>query len=164
MLAVPATSRTQTYSTQHHQIDLIKSTIVRIATSTDCKDWNLMRDQFAESVLVHSETGIPAIHMPSSKLVDWATYVFQSVESSHFLSNIEVHFNAANPGQAETVSYWRAVHRSPASPCEGARLIHSRCQHTLIRTEDGWKVTEIRTISLEDQNQASAPHKQKTAA
>jgi hypothetical protein len=163
MTIVTQESRFQAEDVRLEEVYKITRTLIRIANSTDAKDWTTFRAQFADQVLVDFGEVKPAQTMLADDLVNWSAVAYGRMETQHMVSNhdvlIEPGIDVATAGNAEdtarVTSYGHALHRQKVSAGEDYWHIYCRYDHELARTEEGWKVTRLKMTPFEQQGNAN---------
>ena len=145
-------SRFQSNKVPLEEVHDITRTLVRVANSTDAKDWTTLRQQFADVIEVDLGERGPRQTMFADELVNWIAAAYSGMETFHMVSNhdvsIEPGVDVATAGKAEdtahVISYGHVLHRQIAN----SETMHIDCryEHQLARGEDGWKVIQFTTI------------------
>ena len=150
-------SRFQAEDVRLEEVHGITQTLIRIANSTDAKDWKKLREQFADVVAVDLRERAPSQTMLADELVDWIAAAYGGMETLHLVSNhdvqiwpgIEVGTTGNADDKAQVTSYGHVLHRQLAD----GETLHMDCryEHELARGEQGWKVTRLKTIPFNHQ-------------
>jgi hypothetical protein len=130
----------------------VTRTLIRIANSTDAKDWKTLRAQFADEILVdfgHVKT--PQL-IRADDLVAWTKQTYGHMTTQQMVTNHEVQISGET---AKVVSYGCLLYRQIVTTGEDFWCLYCRYDHDLLRTEEGWKVVGIKvTPTLQHGNSA----------
>jgi hypothetical protein len=158
MAILPQESRFQAEDIRLEEVYEITQTLVRIANSTDAKDWKKLRDQFADVVVVDLRERGPSQTMSADELVDWIAAAYAGMETFHLVSNHDVQIwpgmETGTTGNAEdraqVTSYGHVLHHQISD----GETVHVDCryEHELARGERGWKVTRFKTTPFNRQD------------
>lgn len=124
----------------------ITRTLIRVATSTDAKDWALLHQQFADELLVDFGAVKPAERTKADDLVAWSTQGYSQMITQHIVTNHDVQLLTATTARA--TSYGRAIHRQAVSAGESYWNLYCRYDHELLKTATGWKITRLKMTPL----------------
>lgn len=124
-----------------HQIGdilMVQRTIMRIGTYGDQKRWDEHRQLFADEVTIDFGGVKPSQVIKADDLSSWARQAFRLVKTQHMFTNQDVHIDG---DRATATCYGRALHQR--TDTGETWLIYNRYEHSLVKTESGWKVERL---------------------
>jgi hypothetical protein len=133
----------------------VTRTLATVASCTDSKNWVDLRAQFADEIGLHFGKMKQPQRLRADDFIAWASSAYNCGTTEHLVRFHEVRLDMLNGTRANVTSYWRALYRhetDPASdPASDPTTAHYWCDHELVRTADGWKISHMRMTDL-DQN------------
>lgn len=124
---------------------IITRTLIRIANSTDAKDWETLRTQLADEVQAdfgHIRASQP---MRADDLITRMKQAYSYMTTQHMVTNHDVRISGET---AKVVSYGWVLHRQIVSSGGDFWCLHCRYNHDLMQTDEGWKVTSIQMTPI----------------
>jgi len=119
--------------------------VISYATSIDKADWAGLGSVFTDPVHVDfSEAGLPAADFPREQFIGFAAQGLDGwTARQHISPNHQVDFDDIDPDKAVCYSYMYAQHYLEGAANGGLYLMRGSYDNSMVRTEDGWKITRV---------------------
>ncbi len=116
-----------------------------IGVSADRRDWQAVREAFAEEVLLdYSSMGAAVESLgPAEIVARWKALLPGFKMTQHANTNHRVSLSG---DEAECFSYVNAMHHLPNDSGDDTWQVMGRYEHHLVRTARGWKVDRMKFI------------------
>jgi hypothetical protein len=136
---------------------VIEETITNIFNGSDKHNWEMVRNSFAEEVLLDysSLSGQPAAIQKADDIVGaWKSFLPKFKFTLHLVTNFEIHTSGE---KATTFCKGKAVHHLPGAEGGDVWTVYGTYDFNLQRIDDDWKVLSMKLNLLYQDGNKNLP-------